>query len=248
MVHLFNADRTRIQEGEESAQHPFMYLCQCVAETNERIKNHRLDQLSDVLSAMYGEYLDRRDQLQKSEFEDPTFSPVFLIVNDLFGIESFINNEMIEKKGEAHNTESERIINSDNKYDIFDEITPSKQSSDSFRENIQSIMTTLLKNGYRYNMHVVLAIKGDPSIWRSAHITSEINNVVLFNDTEYTDQFENSYYLKEMLKNISNDGVEETMAVWASKKTFSKIRPLIYKLSSVHENDAIDRLIKGDNS
>ena len=67
---------------------------------------------------------------------------------------------------------------------------------------------------------------------------------MLFNDTEYADQIENSYYLKEMLKNISNDGDEETVAVWASRKSFSKVRPIIYHMSNKQERDALTALIK----
>ena len=121
-----------------------------------------------------------------------------------------------------------------------------RREAGQFRESIQNIMNALLKNGYRYNLHIVLAIKGDPSTWRNLHIVSEINNVVLFNDTGYAAQIENAYYLKEMLKNISNDVEEETMAVCSSKKSFSKIRPIIYKMSKQDEKDALDKLIKGD--
>ena len=51
---------------------------------------------------------------------------------------------------------------------------------------------------------------------------------------------------KKMLKNISNDGEEETMAIWSNRKTFSKIRPIVYKLSDSGEMSAIDTLIKGE--
>jgi len=93
---------------------------------------------------------------------------------------------------------------------------------------------------------VILAIKGNPYTWRNASVVSEVSNVVLFNITEYADQIENSYYLKEMLKNISNDGEVETMAVWSSHKTFSKIRTIIYKMSETLEREAIESLVKGE--
>jgi hypothetical protein len=114
-----------------------------------------------------------------------------------------------------------------------------------FREGIQNIVSTIVKNGYRYNLHMVLAIKGDPSIWRTGRSVTNINNIMLFNDTEYADQIENSYYLKEMLKNISNDGEPETVAVWASRKSFSKVRPVIYKMSDPQEREALQSLITG---
>jgi hypothetical protein len=119
------------------------------------------------------------------------------------------------------------------------------QKGSQFRENIQTIISTLVKNGYRYNLHIVLAIKGDPSAWRNSRIVSEMNNVVLFNTTQFADHIENSYYLKEMLRNIANENGDETMAVWAGKRSFSKIRPIIYKLSNPTERELIDALIKG---
>ena len=105
-------------------------------------------------------------------------------------------------------------------------------------------MKTLAKNGYRYNMHVVLAIKGDPANWRTGQVSSLVSNMILFNETEYTDQLSNSYYLREMLKNISDETGNETLAVWAGKGSYSKIRPVIYDLSDRQENAALDALVK----
>jgi hypothetical protein len=96
-------------------------------------------------------------------------------------------------------------------------------------------------------MHVVLAIKGDPATWRTSRITSDVSNIVMFNDAyDYADQVENAYYLKEMLKNISNDGCDETMAVSVTRKSFSKIRPIIYKMNEQQEYDALAKLVKGE--
>ena len=248
-VHLFNGDRTRIQEGVESLQHPFMYLCQYAAEWGKNVENHRLDQLKDTMRDLYAEYLNRQALIQKADFEDPIFDPIFVIVNDLYGIESFTRNDMIESNSDSvgdEQTEDKGFVfdNLNFDYSINENETGSSKETGRFRESIQKIMSDLLKTGYRYNMYVVLAIKGDPSTWRNAHIASEINNVVVFNDTEYADQIENSYYLKEMLKNISSDGNEETMAVWSCKKSFSKIRPIIYKMSSAQEKEDMDKLIK----
>ena len=118
--------------------------------------------------------------------------------------------------------------------------------TDSFRESIQTIFSTLIKSGWRYNIHLVLALKGDPSTWRGGRIVSDVNQVVLFNSTDYTDQFDNQYYLKEMLKNNYNDGEDETMAVWANHKTYSKIRPIIYSMSNTKEKNAVDLLLGGE--
>ena len=88
---------------------------------------------------------------------------------------------------------------------------------------------------------MVLAISGDSSTYERS--ISGINNILLFNETDYTDQTSNSYYLKEMLKNILNDENEETVAVWYSKKTYSKIRPIIYNLTETKEKEMLDSLI-----
>lgn len=243
-VHLFNGDRTRTTDGYDSTPHSFMYLCQTLSTSNSMMKSHRLDQLKDVLSDVYSEYLKRQKIVQKADFEDPTFSPIAIVVNDLFGIESFISNEIIESSVTEAVAPATKPGGFNFDYDIFSDQTSSSTTEGQFREGIQNIVSTLVKNGYRYNIHVVLAIRGDPATWRTGRSVTSINNIMLFNDTEYADQIENSYYLKEMLKNISNDGDEETVAVWASRKSFSKVRPIIYRMSNKQERDALTALIK----
>lgn len=247
-VHLFNGDRTKIAEGGEPLPHPFMYVCQNIAPSGiSHVSNHRLDQLKDVLKDTYSEYLKRQTLVQKADDEDPVFEPLFIVINDLFGIESFSNNDIIESDSEGSNAPetSGRGFNFD--YDVFEQNNSSRKEEGQFREGIQNIMSVLLKNGYRYNMHVVLAIKGDPATWRTSRITSDVSNIVLFNDAyDYADQVENAYYLKEMLKNISNDGRDETMAVSVTRKSFSKIRPIIYKMNEQQEYDALAKLVKGE--
>lgn len=251
-VHLFNGDRTKVQEEYGPVPHAFMYVCQNVGSFNSSIVNHKLNELKDVLKNLYSEYLRRLSLVQQADDEDPEFEPMFLIINDLFGIESFINNDMVEGDN------SPAAINQEVSAGGFDflhfdenDLFSSKAANTSlvtgqFRENIQNILSTLVKSGWRYNMHMILAIKGDPSTWRNARIVSEVNNILMYNTTEYADQVENSYYLKEMLKNISNDGEGETMAVWASRKNFSKVRPIIYKLSNEEEMDSLSALVKGE--
>ena len=195
----------------------------------------------------YSEYLKRQTLVQKADDEDPVFEPLFIVINDLFGIESFSNNDIIENDSDSSNApaESGRGFNFD--YDIFEQNNSSRKEEGQFREGIQNIMSVLLKNGYRYNMHVILAIKGDPATWRTSRITADVSNIILFNEAyDYADQVENAYYLKEMLKNISNDGREETMAVSVTRKSFSKIRPIIYKMNEQQEYDALEKLVKGE--
>ena len=243
-VHLFNGDRSKYSDGYESVPHPFMYLCQNISAVDSKMQNHRLDQLKDVLEQMYSEYLDRQAMVQKTYDEDPTFPAIILIVNDLFGIESFINNEIVESNVVLKHDPTVKPGGFNLNFDIFsDQMPASSQTEGRFREGCQNILSTIIKNGHRYNLHVVLAIKGDPSIWRTGRSIAGINNIMLFNDTEYADQIENSYYLKEMLKNISNDNEAETVAVWASRKTFSKVRPILYKMTDLQEKSALQSLI-----
>ena len=205
----------------------------------------QLDQFKDVVKTMYSEYLSRQSIIQKADEEDLDFPAVVLIVNDLFGIESFIRNEIVD--GGFTEEKTERSINNNSRfdYDIFSNPAsiPSHEEG-RFTEGVQSILSTLLKNGYRYNLHLVLAIKGDPMTWRTGRTVGSMNNTMLFNDTEYAEQFDNSFYINEMLKNISNDGDEETVAVWVGKKSLSKIRPVIYKMSNLQEKEALISLLK----
>lgn len=243
-IHLFNGDRTKVQDGVESYPHALMYICQNLGDHNKLVKNHRMNEFGDVLSELYREYLQRQARVQEADDEDPLFEPVFLVVNDLFAIESFSSNSIVE----CGKDEKQEIDILDESYDFKYEIIPSTSvktnNQGRFQEGTQNIVATLVKNGWRYNMHIVLAIKGDPSVWRSSRVVTEVNSVSLFNTTDYAEQFSNSYYLKEMLKNISNDGEPETLAVWASHRVYSKIRPFIYRISDEQERFQVDALLK----
>lgn len=242
-MHLFNGDKSKVSDGYGSVPHPFMALCQSIGVSNAKAKSHRLDQLTGVLQEMYSTYLIRQAAVQRADDEELSFPAVFLIVNDLFGIESFIDNDIVESETTEKPEQGSRSGGFDFNYDIFSDQAPvQNQKEGQFREGVQNIVSTLVKNGYRYNLHLVLAIKGDPAIWRSGRTVTSINNIILFNDTDYADQIENSYYIREMLKNISNDG-EETVAVWANRKAVSKIRPIIYKMTSQQESDALLHLL-----
>lgn len=251
-VHMFNGDRTRIQEDYDTVQHAFMYVCQQIGSYSGMMKNHRLNELKDVLKMIYSEFLKRQAMVQMADDEDPEFSPLFLIINDLFALESFAANEMVENSDDGMNTASSTggfdFLNFGDGNDIFSgNNSANNSSSGKFRENVQNIISTLVKSGWRYNIHAVLAIKGDPSAWRNSRVLSEVPNTVLFNQSEHADQFENSFYLKEMLRNISSDGEDETMAVLAGKnRTYSKIRPIIYKLSDAQEMGIMENLVRGE--
>ena len=245
-IYLFNGDHIRMKFSDAALPHPFMYVCQNIGSLSDRIHNYRLNQFNDVMKQMYSEYLKRQNEVQMADYEEPVFYPEFLVVNDLYGIEEFVRNDTLTNEDSSS---SEEDIISFSSYKIpYGEKSQSENSVGNFRETTQRILSVLLKDGYRFNIHVILAIKGDPSTWRGANIVSDAENICLFNKTEYVSNIENSYYLKEMLKNISNDNEEETIAVWYSnkKKKFSKIRPITYKMNIQEESEAIKKLAAGE--
>lgn len=246
-IHLFNGDRTKVQENDETIAHAFMYFCQNVDTSNDLVFNHKPSQLPEVLKSLYEEFLRRQSISQKSDDEDPEFPAVFLIINDLFGIEAFESNVIIESKDEEKTPCSNGNTDFGFDYDIFsDAATGTSNKDGQYRETIQNVMSILIKSGYRYNIHIVLALKGTSSSWRMSNVMNDVNRMIMFNNTEQTDLVENSYYLREMLRNISNDGEQETMAVWHSRRNFSKMRPILYSLNDPAELVSMERLVKGD--
>lgn len=243
-IHLFNGDRTKVQDEQETYSHAFMYVCQNISENNSLVKNYKMSELPSVIKDVYRDYLDRQAMVQEAEDDDPVFAPQFLIINDLLAIESFANN--VEIKSEDNNVNSDPFndLPDFDDYVIGSGTSGNTNNKNDFRDSIQNVMSTLVRSGWRYNIHVVLALKGESSLWRGARNISDVNNIVIFNNTDEADQFDNSYYLKEMLKNISNEG-DETMAVWANHRTYSKIRPFIYRIFDAEEKKAVDLLLKG---
>ena len=109
-----------------------------------------------------------------------------------FIVAFFINNVIIDNRT-SENTSALKFD-----FSILSQpFSSSNSGNGQFSEHIQTIINTLIKNGYRYNIHLVLAISGDSSTYERS--ISGINNILLFNETDYTDQTSNSYYLKEML-------------------------------------------------
>lgn len=243
-VHLVNGDRNKSQIESKTFQHPFMYLCEKVENGNNRVNAYRPSQFKDVLKGVYSEYL-RRYRIYQEADDIPEFPAEFLIINDLFGIESFSSNEQLDIP-EEHNNEIPTLYASrrDGKNNAFLGINRNNQNGLC----IQEVMYTLLKKGFNYNIYLIIGIKGDASIWRNFRITSDINHIVLFNIGQYTDQLERPYYVKEMLKNIANKNNEETMAVWIDRHNLSKFRPFIYKMSERNEVEAVDTLISEGNN
>lgn len=237
-IYLFNGDKTKITSEMDSYEHAFMHLCQNVTEFT-KVNSYRLNQFSDVVRDMYKKYLERKKAAQEADNDIPIFPAEFLIVNDLFNIDCFANNELIE---DSKQNETNFELPSGNTYNILGN-NAFQHNGSSFRVNCQEIINILLQNGYRYNLHLVLAISGSSSAWRCSNVVREINNIVMFNPTQYAGEFENSYYLKEMLKNISNQIAEETMAVWIGRQMYSKIRPIVYDLSVPAEVQILNSII-----
>lgn len=244
-THLFNGDRTRIMTDDGPVPHPFMFFCQNAAKKNTSAENHKMSELSAVIKDVYSEYLRRRSLLQDSDVDDPEYDPVFIIINDLFAIDSFANDILITNDEDETDGIDFGDLSMKINYDIFSD-NKGDDGENHFRENIQNIMSSLLREGCKYNVFMILAVKGDPSVWRNYRSLSDVNNIILFNLTEYADALDNSYYIKEMLKNIASESGDETMAVWVNRKKLSKIRPVIYDMANQKERNAIELLLKGE--
>ena len=245
-MHLFNGDRTQIQESDTTVEHPFLHVCkQAAAGSIPNAKAYRLNQFIEVLKSLYEEFLKRQKEDQEAEDIMPSYDPVFLIVNDLFGIESFVRNDMVENK-----TEDISRVEGVNRFDFMAQraLSSKLSASGQFKEPVQNIVTTLVQSGFRYNIHLILSIRGEPSTWRSSRLISEINNVILFNPTQFIEYMDNTYYLKEMLKNISNENSEETMAVSSIKHHYSKIRPIMVSMADQKESELFDKLLGGTDN
>ena len=244
IVHLFNADRQKGQYSGAVIPHPFMYMCTLLKTHIENMVPHSLSDFNTIITDVYREYLKRVDLVQMSEDEDvPSFNSIFLVVNDLFGIRSFQNNERISSRD---NSDGARLSESEMfNFDLISkQLNGGQDSKTDFDESIQTVTEKLLKDGYNYNIYLVLSLRGDPGVWRNLRV-SEVNNLILFNTTQFANQVENQFFVREMLKNISSDSGEETMAIWISKKRISKIRPIIYDMSNKNELIRIETMVEG---
>ena len=267
-THLFNGDRSySVTEMGERVEHPFMYLCNNSAKDNAKV--HKTSELLSILSGLYSEYL-RREKLYNDESDEcDSFEPIVTIINDAFAINTIKNNESVTSQGGVTNQNTEnqnsykaedggifeisKVLSSSDDgsideavFDNFLSISQSERDSfgDSFNVNVQEILKTLILEGYRVNMFVVMSIKGGDDYSISGMIP-EIKNTVLFNDTQYAQYVSNAMFAKEMLSNISNAPHDESMAVLVSKKKLVKVRPVMYDVSNAEERSALDKIIKG---
>ena len=124
--------------------------------------------------------------------------------------------------------------------------TNSVHTEDQFSIRIQDALTQLFSNGYRYNMYLIASVNGDPYLWKQlSQILPEMKHSLLFNTTQFADQVEDSYIIKQMLKNIANSNGTETMAVCTGKGEISKLRPIIYDMTMQEEIDSVNAIVDG---
>ena len=104
----------------------------------------------------------------------------------------------------------------------------------------------IVEKGFKYNIHVVASIRRSSRNWYASN-TFLLSRLLLFNENDFATDLDNSFYVKEMLKNVSNNGYNETLAVWFTKKSLSKIRPIIFDrknndIKNIDKNPNIDLL------
>ena len=193
------------------------------------------------------------------------------IINDAFAINAIKNNDAVVSQSSIVNEDtsnrnySEDESDEENIYEILGSTSDNNEDSidmkmfdsfatelkstgsgydSSFNANVQEVLKTLILEGYRVNMFVVMSIKGGDD-YSISGIIPEIKNTVLFNDTQYAQYVSNAMFAKEMLSNISNAPHDESMAVLVSKKKLVKARPVMYDVSNTEERRALDKIIKG---
>lgn len=234
-IHLFNGDRSDIPESDDSYPHPFKYLCSQIKGYHQ-VLNHKLSEFAETIGDIYSEYLRRQTIVQDSEDSIPPFQAIFLIVNDLMDIKSVEINESIAKKDSSDNGSHMQPT-------MFG--LSGYAANTQSGQSVQSVLKILLEDGYRYNIHTVMSIvKVDRHALNNLRLSS-LNNLILCNNTQYSEELNEPYYIKEMLRNISNEDGRETMAVWVKNRRYSKIRPIIPNLYSVDEKTFIDSKLGG---
>ena len=237
-IHLFNGDKSKIQSGDDIYPHAFMYLCGKTDNDNSKITYHKSSELSSVLIDIYNRYVERENLAQQFEDEDNIFDAEFIIINDPSGIKSIIDDVSVSNSDTGNTTDDllkRRMM-----------VSNSNNVRANFNTSTQKIIDTLMKDGYRYNIHVIMAVKGDISEFRSFRSVASVKNVFMFNAFDGRPVLGDAYFIREMLKNISDENGYETMAVYSQNGKLSKIRPVIYNLNNSVETGMIDELIAGD--
>ena len=273
-THLFNGDRSySVTEMGERVEHPFMYLCNNSEKDNAKVHktSELLSVLSGLYSEyLHREklYNDESDECDSFEPIVTIINDAFainaiknndaIISQNSVANEDTINRNHLKDESDEEDEASpdeifeiQKIYKDDGSIDM-DKIdsyaaelkSTSSEYGASFNANVQEVLKTLILEGYRVNMFVVMSIKGGDDYSISGMIP-EIKNTVLFNDTQYAQYVSNAMFAKEMLSNISNAPHDESMAVLVSKKKLVKVRPVMYDVSNEEERSELDKIIKG---
>ena len=204
---------------------------------------HKTSEITDLLLSIYSEYKKRIAAFDNEEEYD--YSPVMLVINDLFGIRDMKNNVNIKSIDDtmAGTDDIESLYDSDlSPMDMIKDMGSWKiensTNNDAIDIPILEAFKEIALNGYRVNIFVVASIKAQESGqigYLISEMVSNVDNRIYFNNAPYTDSSGNNYYLGKMLENISggdgsyhSDGTpEETLAVYSVNNRLIKIRPLL---------------------
>lgn len=227
----------------------------------ENLMVHKTSEITDLMLSIYGEYKKRIAAFDNEEEYD--YSPIMLVINDLFGVRDIKNNVSIktvdDRNDRTNNIES--LYDSDlSPMDMIKDMDNWKMDNatgdDAIDIPILEAFKEIVLNGFRVNIFVIASIKAQES-GQIGYLISEMianaDNRIYFNNAPYVDSSGNNYYLGKMLETISGgdgsyheDGTpEETLAVYSMNNRLTKIRPLLLDNEDVYE---IQNAFKGETT
>ena len=156
------------------------------------------------------QYHNETDEVVAAKYEAAQAAgliPVLCIGESLAQFEAGQTADVVKTQIKAV-VDNVSVSNEDNENkttDLLKRRMASKSSNTgvSFNVGTQTIIDTLMKDGYRYNIHVIMAVKGDISEFRSFRNTTAVKNVFMFNAFDGRPVLGDAYFIREMLKNIS---------------------------------------------
>ncbi|MBR1764615.1 MAG: hypothetical protein IJ746_04410 [Ruminococcus sp.] len=220
-VYTFNANRDQLFMTVRKALENPVQSCKPI-------------EFSGVIGKLYSVFIERQNELQYlDDDETPDYSPIFLIVNDYYEIESVKKNEQITLNGTDNHPDQE-----DPGRMTFDLNFSNDMQNEDPQEKypVQELVSILLNEGYKTNIHVVLSISS--VLTRGYGDDLMAAEMILFNDCDL-DQLPINHdrRLKGLLESIHMPSGDETLAIRVSSGgRFSKIRPLIY------DNDDVKKI------
>ena len=246
-THMFNGDRSySISDDGDRVEHPFMYVCNNLV--NACAKTHKTNEIANILSELYSEYL-RREKLYNDESEEcETFEPIITIINDAYAINAIKNNDAVVSQNKKNSSIINTMTQNDAKeesdeasmFDILKNMDSADKDEDSINMDVFNDFGRQVQNlsdlqGFSFKSSVQEVLKKlllegyrvnmfvimsikGGDDYSISAIIPEIKNLVLFNETQYAQYVGNSMFAKEMLSNISNAPQDESMAVLVSKK------------------------------